>query len=403
MDRGRQKTAGDVPLVPATSLRSDSPFHAAAGSLESLACAPNGVAMQTNEAIFFDLLKDMRTAYGADLFQDGIEMREGGIVLYGPYVTLPAGRWTVRVAGHAAEQGCQVDVAAGAGQMILGTSAWAGDLCTFEVDCLFPMENVEVRVHAEAGALVRIDSVSVERRFDPGKDRSFSVLERMGFSLLLDPTSWVDRCLIQQGSWEQEHLNYLTTAAYTYGKSARDMAFLDIGAYFGLYALVMSRTNLFSDIVAFEADALNFRQLCANLLLNDPFCRIESRFIAASDEPGEAVFEAAMHHPDGNRGGVGLKEKGTPMSAGRRHVATDTIDNLVGLRGRKLFAKIDVEGHEVKVLAGMRQLLSQNRMFLQIESFETLQELKALLEPLGYRIVHQIQDDYYFTNFEDSI
>jgi FkbM family methyltransferase len=163
---------------------------------------------------------------------------------------------------------------------------------------------------------------------------------------------------------------------------------------------MMARTNLFSRIIAFEADPLNFRQLCANLLLNDPQCLIEPRFIAVSDNAGEITYASSLHHPDGNRGGVGVNEGASIESADTILVKTEKVETLIPLKGRRIVAKIDVEGHEPRVLAGMTQLLAENEMLLQIETFYKLQDVKDILEPLGYRAIHRIKDDYFFTNFE---
>ena len=45
--------------------------------------------------------------------------------------------------------------------------------------------------------------------------------------------------------------------------------FLDVGAHWGLYALLAHRTRQFERIVAFEPDPANYAQLQANLFLND--------------------------------------------------------------------------------------------------------------------------------------
>lgn len=358
--------------------------------------------MYTREAIVFDPLADMHTSYGPELFKNGVIVGENATVMFGPYVSLPAGKWTVRVAGQITPNGrCYVDAATGQGNLILGEKPWTEGNCAFEIECAFPAEGFEVRIYAASGSFVRIDGISVERQIQAREIRSFSLWDRMGLSLFLDKTSLVDRALIEGGAWEPDHLNYLTKTALRYADSSRDMVFLDIGAYFGLYAMVMARTNLFGKIVAFEADPLNFRQLCANLLTNDPHCLIEPRFIAVSDEPGEITYASSLHHPDGNRGGVGVNEGASVESTDTILVKTEKIDTLVPLKGKRIIAKIDVEGHEPRVLAGMRRLLVDNKAFLQIETFYKLQEIKDILEPLGYRAVHRIKDDHFFTNFEE--
>lgn len=357
--------------------------------------------MQTKETILFDLQTDMLTSYGPELFREGVTVGEAAVLLYGPYAELPAGNWVVRVAGQVVSNGrCYVDATVAGGHLVLGEATWSEQFCTFRIESAFPLVGLEIRVHAAAGSTVSIDEVRIERWFGANRKRSFSLVDRMGLSLFLDPTSLVDRAIIDLGSWDKDHLDYMIQNALKYARSSRNMVFLDIGAYFGIYSMVMARTSLFNKIVAFEADQLNFRQLCANLLPNDPSCFIEPRYIAVSDRPGEAMFESSLFHPEGNRGGVGINEQGTRMDADKLVVATDAIDNLVPLEGRKIFAKIDVEGHELKVVAGMRQTIARNQVFLQIETFDQTHELTQLMTDMGCRLMHQIGHDFYFTNFE---
>lgn len=357
--------------------------------------------MQTKETILFDLQADMRTNYGPELFRAGVTVTENSVLMYGPYVELSAGKWLIRVAGDIVPTGrCHVDATVSGGQLILGEGEWSEGFWAFRIDCAFPLRDLEIRVHAASGSFVRIDEVRAERWIGPNRKRSFSLVERMDLSLFLDRTSLVDRAVIDLGSWDKDHLDYMIQNALKSARSSRDMVFLDIGSYFGIYSLLMARTNLFNKIVAFEADVLNFRQLCANLLLNDPHCFIEPRFIAVSDGPGEAMFESSLFHPDGNRGGVGVNEEGTRADGDKRVVLTDAIDNLLPLEGKKVFAKIDVEGHELKVLAGMRQTIARNKVFLQVETFLQQRELAEIMAAAGCRLVHQIGDDYYFTNLE---
>lgn len=354
--------------------------------------------MYTKEEIFFDLNKDMRTSYGPRLFQEGVVVDENAILLYGPYATLPSGRWVVSVSGHVDSVGrCYVDAAAESGNLILGGGNWSNELCTFEIESSFPLRAFEVRVYADSGAFVRVDRVSVEQKVDPRQRRTFASFDRMGLSLLLDSTSLVDRAIIETGAWEQPHIDYMRESAFKYANSSRNLVFLDVGSYFGIYSLLMSRTNLFNKIVAFEADVLNFRQLCANLLLNDPTCLIEARNVAVSDDAGAVMFESSLHHPD-NRGGVGINEQGTLACVDKRQIKKDRIDSLVPVEGKIVFAKVDVEGHELNVLRGMRQTIANNKILVQVETFYQLPEVTELMNEMGCHLVNKIGDEYFFSN-----
>jgi hypothetical protein len=86
-------------------------------------------------------------------------------------------------------------------------------------------------------------------------------------------------------------------------------------------------------------------------------------------------------------------------------VKTERLDNLIAPRDQIVFAKIDVEGHEMAVLDGMTNIISSNECVLQIESLTfhqagelKLDGLKTFLRGHGYRMIHQIGPDIYYSN-----
>nr|WP_275405114.1 FkbM family methyltransferase [Novacetimonas pomaceti] len=211
---------------------------------------------------------------------------------------------------------------------------------------------------------------------------------------------------MHNGTWEEEQLNYLKRLAFEYRNDKAKKTFLDIGSYFGLYSLHMSRLNVFDEIIAFEADALNHRQLQANLLLNDPTLFIKTHNFAVSDNNGEAYFFPSWAHPSKNRGGVGLVAEELNL-AHRVRVPTRMLDSVLSLSGNIIFIKIDVEGAEFSVLQGMRNILIKNRCVLQIESLifnesdiESNKKRNDMLMEMGYRLIHSINPDNYYSNID---
>lgn len=350
--------------------------------------------MQIEERLNFDVAAEMSSPYGADRLMQGITIGDEIVAMYGPYIQLQAGRWSVAVSGTIDQpEGCRVEAVSCVGRLVLGEAQWTNGTTQFDIHPRFAAEQFEIRVLARPGCHVRITNVSVSRSSAATSRRSFEEYHRLGLRLLLDHTSMVDGTIINTGSWEMDRVDHLRNSAFQLAAGAGDMVFLDIGAYFGLYSMVMAHTNLFERVIAFEADRLNYRQLTANLLLNDPGCFIETQATAVSDQAGETIFASSLDHYDGNRGGVGIAAFGTP-------VMMDRIDSLVPLEDKKIIAKIDVEGHELQVLRGMTATLQANRMLLQIETFSLEKELDDFLKPLGYRRVHQIGVDYYYSNFD---
>jgi FkbM family methyltransferase len=218
--------------------------------------------------------------------------------------------------------------------------------------------------------------------------------ERRGHKLLLDSTSLVDSSVLN-AEWESEQISYLF-GPHDRGEFGCDV-FLDIGSYWGLYSLEARKRGI-SEIVAFEPDPMNFCQLKTNLMLNNAEIDIRAIPYALSDvSKNDIPFNHSRNHPDGNRGGVGLA---STTSTGTVPVDSISGDELLTHREKNIILKIDVEGHEEKVIRGLSDFLQNNRIWAQVEIFpEQLDSVHSLLTQLGFLERHRIGVDYYFSNF----
>lgn len=163
--------------------------------------------------------------------------------------------------------------------------------------------------------------------------------------------------------------------------------FLDVGANFGHYALQVARAGLASRIVAFEPDPRSVARLSANLMLN-PHLPVEVVTKAASACAGTARFR---QFADANTG------KSAISGEGDLSVETVRLDDLFPVEGRRVFLKIDVEGHEADVIAGADRLLRSNSIHLQVESFaEAFEVVRRRLVGLGLEHVGTIAEDHFF-------
>lgn len=229
------------------------------------------------------------------------------------------------------------------------------------------------------------------------QDRRVGIFDYRELRLLLDPTSFVDQQIILYGAWEPAQLNYLFELVMEYDRQEK-RTFLDIGAYFGLYSLLAAKTGLFSEIFAFEADRYTFGQLQGNIFLNKFERSIFARCAAISDHSYEGNFWESRYHPEGNRGGVGLAF--APSSETTR-VQCLALDEVLDFSDRSLVIKVDVEGHEIHALSGMKRLLSENSVTLQVEAYEASQKpLFELAEKLKLRHLNTIDVDHYFVNWK---
>jgi FkbM family methyltransferase len=215
--------------------------------------------------------------------------------------------------------------------------------------------------------------------------------------LLLDPSSLVDHAIIASGNWEAEQQSFLlTTVRSLTSEPACPAVFIDIGAYFGLYALRMARSGIFQKVIAIEGDRRNYAQLRANVFINALDRKIDCFEIAVSDRVWHAHFQYSERHPQGNRAGVGITADVIELAEKK---TTVPVDDIVSADGSLVVAKVDVEGHELAAIRGMRRLIENNRVLLQVECFDNaIRSHDEFLPTLGLRQIKRIHLDAYWTN-----
>ena len=205
-----------------------------------------------------------------------------------------------------------------------------------------------------------------------------------GALFLVNYASFTDRVMGFDRNWERAQLAFFLDNVKRRGCEI----FLDVGSHIGLYAILVARQAGCGRIIAFESDPRIYEQLRANLLLNDLSDRIETMPIALSDKIGSIPFVAET-----------VFGAGEPRSIadGAISVASRRLDDVLAPANRRIALKIDIEGHELAVLAGMTNLLHLNDCFVQVECFDAhLATFAATMAALGYELVHQIATDRYF-------
>jgi FkbM family methyltransferase len=133
--------------------------------------------------------------------------------------------------------------------------------------------------------------------------------------------------------------------------NGRDL-FVDVGANCGLYTLIACHAGV--PVLAIEPNDLNFRRLQENLVHNR-YEKAEALNLALGEEKGKCLLYG------GGEGASLLKNWGGMTSTYAREVEVETLDRLMMSRpsNDRLLIKVDVEGHELPVLAGARGLLAR--------------------------------------------
>jgi len=194
------------------------------------------------------------------------------------------------------------------------------------------------------------------------KHKSEGTFEIEGFTVQANPFELIDSFIVQQ---------------YRYGTIVEpklgDIVF-DIGAYVGDTALWFSKAlGPQGRVYAFEPEPSNFEKLKANLERNKVTNAIPLQ-LALSENEGEMQIAS------------GAGSSAITETAGGAPVKVTTVDKFV--EANKLpqvdFIKMDVEGHELKVLAGARETIKTFKPSLALSAYHRGDDLiklpKFLLE-----------------------
>jgi len=171
----------------------------------------------------------------------------------------------------------------------------------------------------------------------------------------------------------------------------RDARVLDIGAHIGYYALL--EAQLSQRVYAIEPGPENSELLRRNIELNSLEDRIEVHHVAMSDKVGTDTFymskETEKH-----------RLRSIPASRNYRtlEVATLTVDEF--LKHREVdFIRMDVQGAEWLVIAGMTSILKANQpltLFVEVHPLlikdyggDAVSLVKVLLDS-GFRLMYLV-------------
>jgi len=218
---------------------------------------------------------------------------------------------------------------------------------------------------------------------------------------LLNPNNPIDREIYLKDKYESDQITFLEKKI-----EENDIKiFIDIGAHMGFYSINLSKKKI--NIYSFEPILENFTQLKKNILVNKIY-NIKTYNCALSN----IRKLVTMWVPDKKRtGGFAIFNKDDEAlkkyemkNVNTKVIQSDIGDNLLDIKKSIIAIKIDVERHEEEVLHGISNLLRDNKIIIQIEIFdERKKKIFSLLESKDYYLINTIKNDYYFTNFENTL
>jgi FkbM family methyltransferase len=165
----------------------------------------------------------------------------------------------------------------------------------------------------------------------------------------------------------------------------------DVGANFGVLTEIMARSaGSQGRIIAFEAHPDNaevLRARCRWLALMEGNAPVEVRNVAVNDgSKAEVLLHAGRRHSANEWNITGHDVTGRPTE-GVMRIPAESLDASLGDHPKPVkLIKIDVEGAEDQVFAGMMALVKRHRPVLLIEFHnERTWAKRKLLVDIGYR------------------
>jgi FkbM family methyltransferase len=154
---------------------------------------------------------------------------------------------------------------------------------------------------------------------------------------------------------------------------------LDIGANIGAY------TKRLSDIVGETGRVIAFEPIpeAFFLLSSNARCFNHDNVTLINAAASDCFGIASMAVPDSDNGLPNYCEASITGNGDGLHIITMSIDSL-GIDHRISLVKIDTEGHDDKVVAGMMSLIQRDRPVLIIETGS--EDIMMRLREVGYRI-----------------
>ena len=228
-------------------------------------------------------------------------------------------------------------------------------------------------------------------------DKKKLIYKFQNILLELDIYESMDRSILFFNYYENKQINFLKQKIC----NENFEYFLDIGSNSGLYSLIVASLSKNIKIIAFEPIKKTFLKFKRNIKLND-FKNIKIFNFGLSNGNKELKVKAYKKNNIIQSCGFGVIDANDDLN--NLHIEKAIFkkgDQLIRLIKKKIYIKIDVEGHEQFVIDGLLKLIKKNNIFLQIEIFDhnkkiIFRKLKSLNFKIICKIVNDLKTDYFF-------
>jgi FkbM family methyltransferase len=209
----------------------------------------------------------------------------------------------------------------------------------------------------------------------------------------------IDKIIFYKNEYEERQIKFLSD----WIKKNKPNIFIDIGANFGVYSLRISKLFQMLKVIAFEPVLTTFNKLKMNIKINNLGKKIKTYNAGLSNSNGLKKMIALKRRNYIQSGGFSFnvpREKLNDENVIQYHKSMKG-DGVLKFKKKKIVIKIDVEGYENKVLLGIKNLLKNNKILLQIEIFNNnFKKINKLLLKQNFKLINKFHEtsDYFYIN-----
>jgi len=227
-------------------------------------------------------------------------------------------------------------------------------------------------------------------------NKNFFLYKFKSINFNLDIRDPIDRSIFLFDFYEDEQIKYLCEIF----KKNKINYFFDIGANSGIYSLIISKLFPKTLVLSFEPVKHTFKKLKRNLSLNPKLKDIKIYNYGLSNKNLKLKMRALKKNNFIQSGGYAVTDnKTSPKNIHTEFAIFKKADDKFKYKNKIICLKIDVEGHEIFTLDGLKKIIKNNKIFLQLEILpNNFIKTNKCLNSFGFKILNQINNDYYFIN-----
>jgi FkbM family methyltransferase len=210
----------------------------------------------------------------------------------------------------------------------------------------------------------------------------------------------IDKMVFYKNQYEEEQINFLVE----WIKKNKPNVFIDVGANFGIYSLRISKLFPKLKIIAFEPVVTTFNKFKKHIKINNLEKKIKTYNVGLSNDAGNKKMIALKRKGYAQSGGASFnipKRKFTDEDV-FQYCKTIIGDKILKFKNKKIILKIDVERYENNVLLGIKNLLNNNNILLQIEILDdNFTKINKLLLDNKFKLIKKFDKtyDYFYINY----